>query len=366
MKNFRSQILLFLFLTFILLCHCTTDHNSSDGSEITFLEQPANNPTHEWDEIFTNTRTIEFQLPQENDHIIGEFNDMAFNQELDLIIPDHHNNKLLFFDKQGNFQQSVGGEGEGPGEFELINGLFVKDDTLFVSDLSQQRISVFHTQSRDLQEIIPFESYYSDFYIDDSHIITYNYDDTEDEMIRIYSREGEKLSSGFRFENDAHRVFLNRFNLGSITPASDNDSFFVLYPGSYGIYELNPEPEVIHSLETEDYNQFRQEPPSFPGNLNPYEWDQEHIEYAKNFKMNARHFLLEPDIHLILYFEFRQQGTAPHWLNIYREDGSVIAEGVGVPSGHQVVGTKSDQLILRTFIDDQDDVPKLEVYQLSQ
>lgn len=366
MKNFRFQTLLFLCLTFVLLCHCTTDNTSSDRSEITYLEQPANNATHEWDEIFTNTRTVELQLPQDKDHIIGEFNDMAFDQELDFIIPDHHNNKLVFFDKQGNFQHSIGGEGEGPGEFELISGLFVKDDTLFVSDLGQQRISVFHTQNKDLLETITFEGYYSDFFIDDSHIITYSYDDTEDEMIRIYSREGNKLSSGFRFEDDALRVFLNRFNLGSVTPAFNNGYFYVMYPGSYGIYKLNHKPEVVHSIETEEYNQFRQEPPSFPGDLNPYEWDQEHIEYAKSFKMNARHFMLKPDIHINQYFEFRQEGIAPHWLNIYTEEGSTIAEGVEVPIGYQVVATKDEYVYVRTSIEDPDDIPKLLVYQLSE
>ncbi len=291
---------------------------------------------------------------------------MSLTSDRELIIPDYHNNKLLIFGEDGLFQKAIGSEGQGPGEFELISGLYVKEDILYVSDIAQQRISKFNIGSQELLEIISIEGFFYDFLVDDDYIATYSIDDTDKEMIRIHSLEGEKLSKGFKFEDDAHRIFLNRFNLGSITPAPEGDTFFVLYPGSYGIYELNTEMEVINALQTYDYNQYRQKPPSFPGDLNPYEWEEEHIEYAQSFNMNARHFLVEPDIHIIMYFEFRQQEHAPMWLNIYRNDGSVIAEGVEVPKGHQVVATKNDCIFLRTALDYPEDIPRIEEYKIDK
>lgn len=64
---------------------------------------------------------------------------------------------LRFFDPAGVYIRSLGGSGEGPGEFQLLNEVWVRGDTILVSDNLQSRISVF-ARDGDVLETIRVEA----------------------------------------------------------------------------------------------------------------------------------------------------------------------------------------------------------------
>jgi hypothetical protein len=61
-----------------------------------------------------------------------------------IVVADGGNSELRFFDSAGAWQRTVGRKGAGPGEFEMIGGLYrLESDSLAVFDINQRRVSVF-------------------------------------------------------------------------------------------------------------------------------------------------------------------------------------------------------------------------------
>jgi hypothetical protein len=60
-----------------------------------------------------------------------------------LVVADGGTRELRFYDAAGRFLSAAGGRGEGPGEFQQVDRLFVAGDSLRVYDLALQRVSTF-------------------------------------------------------------------------------------------------------------------------------------------------------------------------------------------------------------------------------
>jgi len=59
-------------------------------------------------------------------------------------IADTGNNRIVVFDFQGQFQKSIGSQGQGPGEFDMPTGLFIfEDGRIAVADYNNHRIQIF-------------------------------------------------------------------------------------------------------------------------------------------------------------------------------------------------------------------------------
>ena len=56
--------------------------------------------------------------------------------------------RIVRLDANGSLLWQAGGPGEGPGEFSAISAIGMFEDTLFVSDADQQRVSLFSTDGR--------------------------------------------------------------------------------------------------------------------------------------------------------------------------------------------------------------------------
>lgn len=62
-----------------------------------------------------------------------------------LYVLDSRFKKIVIFNDDGNLEDIVlGGDGRGPGEFQLPTGLFVENGTIWVYDYSLQRVTEFH------------------------------------------------------------------------------------------------------------------------------------------------------------------------------------------------------------------------------
>jgi hypothetical protein len=60
------------------------------------------------------------------------------------VVADGGTSRVLFFDADGTLETAVGGEGDGPGEFRIIQTLGLGEaDTVWVYDFSHRRLSVY-------------------------------------------------------------------------------------------------------------------------------------------------------------------------------------------------------------------------------
>lgn len=75
-----------------------------------------------------------------------------------IVVADRGYNSLRYFDMSGTLRDSVGREGDGPGEFKYIARAFFCGDTLFVQDIQHRRFEAFGaegTHVRKLEQAAP-------------------------------------------------------------------------------------------------------------------------------------------------------------------------------------------------------------------
>lgn len=83
--------------------------------------------------------------------------DVAVDRSGSLYVADRASQEIVKVGADGGVQGRVGGEGEGPGEFETLFKVGVRGDTMWASDRSSSRITLFSTGG-DVLETIAGES----------------------------------------------------------------------------------------------------------------------------------------------------------------------------------------------------------------
>jgi len=86
----------------------------------------------------------------------SEPNDVAFGRGGEIYVTQGHGkgeSRVLKFDADGNFLKTWGGEGAGPGQFNVPHSIVVDDaGLLHIADRSNQRIQVFDAEGTYLRE----------------------------------------------------------------------------------------------------------------------------------------------------------------------------------------------------------------------
>jgi len=119
----------------------------------------------------------ELTLELEEDLVIGNEDDenyffyrgidVAIDRQDNILILDTGNCRIQKFDKNGNYLQTIGRMGQGPGEFESPGKIFIdSQDKIFINDKSR-RIVVFRNKGEYLKTI-SLDCSISDFYVSPS------------------------------------------------------------------------------------------------------------------------------------------------------------------------------------------------------
>ena len=73
-----------------------------------------------------------------------------------IVVADRRASEVRLFDAAGVFIRTLGGSGQGPGEFQMLHEVWARGDTIWASDNIQSRISVFE-RGGDVLETIRVE-----------------------------------------------------------------------------------------------------------------------------------------------------------------------------------------------------------------
>ncbi len=201
----------------------------------------------------------EIPLDLENDLVLGEGEDensiffeatrMAVDETGNIFVVDRGNHRIQVFDPEGKFLQSIGKEGQGPGEFERLGALFLAGDGTFYAQ-DNNRIQRFKHDGTLLSSI-PLTNTINDFWIGpDRHIFGVEIRNSEQGrrlfLVKL-DPEGKQLESKSEFsdvkpvdqESGGVRrrvVIQHSYNPTLILTPFPNAMFVYAYSAEYALY----------------------------------------------------------------------------------------------------------------------------------
>jgi hypothetical protein len=129
----------------------------------------------------------------DNKYIFGIIGDLTTSSKGDIFVLDSSEWKIKKFSKEGKFILSIGGKGDGPGEFRTYPiGIEIdKDGNLFVAE--QKKINIFN-ESGTFTGSFSLDFGCNDFVMDDKgRVIVLGLKDGK--IFHIYNKKGENLFS---------------------------------------------------------------------------------------------------------------------------------------------------------------------------
>lgn len=167
-----------------------------------------------------------------DDIYIGSMAGVAVADNGTLFLADRTEAVVHIFSASGEYQTSIGGKGEGPGEFLSISSLKLHENELFALDTQQQRVSVFdaaghdylrsHTLSGGTQDLSGFPVA-AEPLSGSRFFVLYNSMQNENEkfyrkfMPRILDAEGNTIASDFIKFPASEMLMLQSDNMIRIT-----------------------------------------------------------------------------------------------------------------------------------------------------
>ena len=132
--------------------------------------------------------------------------------------------RITIFTGEGKFKMNLGREGEGPGEFKMLNMVNISKDLIYCCDLMGRRIHLFSQKDKKYLKFIPFTNTVYGHPPNcmavhpDGRIVMFNNGITKDDtLIGLYTPEGELI-----------KRFLNAY------PAYKSENEFFEYLKSHG------------------------------------------------------------------------------------------------------------------------------------
>lgn len=328
---------------------CSSEHEKNN--KIIFLSDPIDNEIVAFNDVFKSITEIQFTFGDDDERILPHtFRNILVTTKGKFILPDPYTKQIYIFDSEGNFIKSIGNSGRGPGEFEYIRRIKLDNfDNLWVYDPSQLRLSVFSAPDYYFLKSIKVTQRFSDFIVtEDSKVIVYS--TLSDNLISHFNDGGAINQQYFSVKDKLKRIFLGRFQDGGLTYGFDNKSFFVVYPGEFGIRKYSIDGILLSNITTLTIGKnqkFRPITPKFPEKLDPYNYTYEHEEWYNSFLNISQIFVVHPDILLLTLYD-NVTSKVKFFTNIYTQDGQVLAEGITLPNEGRIIGTNIDRVFIAT------------------
>ena len=348
--KFRIQAFSLLLIFYTASCN---NYDEEDSNSINFTRNTDRsviiNP--EFNRVFECIDS--FPLTLESHRNISEVTDIRFNSKGNLFIVDYERMSVVEFNESGFFISEYGKKGKGPSEFVHIGSTFIDySDNLWVFDFATKRLTQFTGSYSSATEELSFTGHFIDeFVVVDSIIITYsNYNDF---LLHKFDFQARKLEEKLKLDeillSDGRlQIFLARFHGGGLALDRGRNSFYAIYPGTFTIFKFSNSMVLIKAIKSEGLFEYRQNPPPFPSTLDPTEMDDRHIAYYNSFLHVGKLYFLERDDLLVVsvYKEDLWEHLVEFYINVYTDDGVIIAEGLKLPAGYRLVGSFRNYIYL--------------------
>jgi hypothetical protein len=268
-------VLLFAVNFFSEKTHADRLIGMQQSDDVVVISNPKT-PESEIRIVFTEELTIGEAEGDEN-YMFG--NNIAFNTdgEGNFYVADYDSNRILKYDPEGKHLLTFGREGQGPGEFQTLSvPRFDKDNNLYINDAMNQRISFFDQDGNYLRQIRMQDRYSNlfinskDYFISTKWVIsqetnlqkqtsTYGlFDDKFNLIAELYKDEiGIPMPTSTE-ESAIIEYFAKIWSMTAFRPTvrfllADNDFIYLGCPEKYEINIYSPEGKLLKQI-TRDYD----------------------------------------------------------------------------------------------------------------
>lgn len=208
MKKNYKYVLCFVWVSISFNCNNEVDMVSSSGTNsIIDIEGAPELDQYFYDRTYLNVDSIRFlPLEQTNNSLISEVEKLIFCDDSFIVFDEDQNRVMRFDSKTGEFLNSFGSYGKGPGEFFDIRDVAYNNtgELVYLFDYANREILCFNIsgsfrgeKSFSIPEDLIFNAieYYSGFLVGVNYLFTGEY---KDKIIIMDSNNGKIVGSGLR------------------------------------------------------------------------------------------------------------------------------------------------------------------------
>ena len=269
MKNKTYLVSIVLIISaFILLASCQNQKAEWKGTieEVDGVKIVKNPKEPIYGEIYLDLEEdLKIGNEEDENYQFYRVRDVALDSHLNIYILDAGNHRVQKFDKNGNYLQTIGRKGQGPGEFAGPSNVFINSqDNLYVSE--GRRIQIFNS-SGNFMKSIPLENSISDFYVDSRGDIFANASWLNEEgrkrvIVKINS-EGKIIKTIAEFSDIKQVIKMDSEKVVAIqarhsyTPklllsAVDKQAFTYAYSLEYKIFIIDNDGKLLSKIQAEE------------------------------------------------------------------------------------------------------------------
>ncbi len=195
----KKWIFILFFSASIMLVSCEKQNAGGEGSiEYENGVKVVKNPEEPLygELVFDLEEDLSIGKEDDENYMFYRVRDIALDSNNNIYVVDSANSRIQKYDPDGQFLQTIGRKGQGPGEFERPRQLFIdSQNTLYVEDRGQIKI---HDSKGEFRKNIPINSSVSEFAVDSEGNIFTN--------ARLLSREEMKYQRMFTKVNQEGKV----------------------------------------------------------------------------------------------------------------------------------------------------------------
>lgn len=269
MKNKTYLVSIVLIISaFILLASCQNQKAEWKGTieEVDGVKIVKNPKEPIYGEIYLDLEEdLKIGNEADENYQFYRVRDVALDSHLNIYILDAGNHRVQKFDKNGNYLQTIGRKGQGPGEFVGPSNVFINSqDNLYVSE--GRRIQIFNS-SGNFMKSIPLENAISDFYVDSRGNIFANASWRNEEgrkrvIVKINS-EGKIIKTIAEFSDiklvkkkDSEKVVTiqarHSYTPNLLLSAVDKQVFTYAYSLEYKIFIIDNDGKLLSKIQVEE------------------------------------------------------------------------------------------------------------------
>jgi hypothetical protein len=334
---------IFLLILLFFCFSCSTNEKKQKSSlkinsnQIKSQEKIITKNNENFNSIFKKISDVE--LKPNTEHLITSIEEIITTNNY-FIIADQYGNKLLVFDRNGKFQNIIGGTGSGPGEFQTIQSITINDKNEILL-LDNSKVSKYKLNGKFIKSI-PVQNGGNSILADVNDGF-YLYSPNcgikpiEVDLIKHYNKRGEVINSFCKpfFE----------FGLvdGKLVNGKDGN-----------LYVTQQLSNIVQKFTVEGKHLLQYDVESINHNILEL---KNNAELPKLEELNRSTMLIGVEIstsYCVFQFLNNKEEERYSWLDIYDLYGQLLATDITIPSYHKLSDIRENDAFVFYDVSEED------------